>query len=74
VAQAQAQLRQGQSVTQAMLAAGFDTKSNFNREFLRVTVQTPSAWRQGALQVALTPPARFSTPCDVRGGCRAPAI
>ncbi|MBR9762269.1 MAG: helix-turn-helix transcriptional regulator [Rhodobacteraceae bacterium] len=28
------------------LAAGFATKSNFNREFMRVTGQTPSAWRQ----------------------------
>lgn len=27
------------------LAAGFATKSNFNREFSRLTGQTPSAWR-----------------------------
>lgn len=27
------------------LAAGFATKSNFNREFTRVTGQSPSAWR-----------------------------
>lgn len=36
----------GASVTQAMLDSGFNTKSNFNREFLRVKGQTPSAWRQ----------------------------
>ncbi len=33
------------SVTSAMLEAGFFTKSNFNREFRRVTGQTPSGWR-----------------------------
>ena len=38
-------LRQGASVTDAMLEAGFATKSNFNREFLRVTGQTPSDWQ-----------------------------
>lgn len=34
----------GMSVTEAMLNSGFNTKSNFNREFLRVTGQPPSAW------------------------------
>ena len=34
------------SVTGAMLDAGFLTKSNFNREFRRVTGKTPSAWRK----------------------------
>ncbi|WP_417769959.1 helix-turn-helix domain-containing protein [Stappia sp.] len=38
-------LGQGQSVTASMLASGFNTKSNFNREFLRVTGETPSAYR-----------------------------
>lgn len=33
------------SVTTAMLDAGFYTKSNFNREFRRVTGQTPTQWR-----------------------------
>ena len=33
------------SVTSAMLEAGFFTKSNFNREFRRVTGQSPSTWR-----------------------------
>jgi AraC-like DNA-binding protein len=34
----------GQSVTSAMLGSGFNTKSNFNREFLRVTTLSPSDW------------------------------
>jgi AraC-like DNA-binding protein len=37
-------LENGQSVTAAMLEAGFNTKSNFNREFLRVTGQNPREW------------------------------
>lgn len=41
---AQDMLQQGEPVTQAMLASGFNTKSNFNREFLRVAGQSPSAW------------------------------
>lgn len=35
-----------QSVTEIMLAVGFQTKPNFNREFRRVTDMTPLAWRQ----------------------------
>ena len=34
-------------ITQIMFEAGFHTKSNFNREFLRVTGKSPSAWRSG---------------------------
>ncbi|RUW63429.1 AraC family transcriptional regulator [Mesorhizobium sp. M7A.F.Ca.US.008.03.1.1] len=34
-----------QSVTEIMLAVGFQTKSNFNREFRRLTDMTPVAWR-----------------------------
>lgn len=34
----------GASVTEAMLASGFNTKSNFNREFRRVTGAAPSQW------------------------------
>ncbi|PYE86050.1 helix-turn-helix domain-containing protein [Pseudoroseicyclus aestuarii] len=37
----------GASVTEAMLNSGFNTKSNFNREFRRVTGVAPSLW-QGA--------------------------
>lgn len=35
-------------VTVVMLESGFGTKSNFNREFLRVTGMTPSAYRRTA--------------------------
>ncbi len=37
-------LRAGDSVTAAMLNSGFNTKSNFNREFLRILGASPSAW------------------------------
>ncbi len=40
-----AALDQGESVTEAMLSAGFNTKSNFNREFLRITGKTPRQYR-----------------------------
>jgi AraC-like DNA-binding protein len=39
-------LLEGQSVTSAMLDSGFNTKSNFNREFLRVKGASPSKWLQ----------------------------
>jgi AraC-like DNA-binding protein len=35
----------GSSITAAMLDSGFYTKSNFNREFLRVMGKSPSHWR-----------------------------
>lgn len=35
-------------VTRIMFDAGFQTKSNFNREFLRVTGMSPKAWRARA--------------------------
>lgn len=41
------------SITQIMFEVGFQTKSNFNREFLRVTGQSPTAWR--AAQKATQP-------------------
>lgn len=34
-----------QPVTSVMFDSGFQTKSNFNREFLRVAGMSPSAWR-----------------------------
>lgn len=37
-------LDEGRSVTEAMLESGFNTKSNFNREFRRITGETPSGW------------------------------
>jgi AraC-like DNA-binding protein len=33
------------SITQVIYDSGFQTKSNFNREFLRVTDKTPREWR-----------------------------
>jgi AraC-like DNA-binding protein len=42
IAAASASLQQGASVTEAMFDAGFLTKSNFNREFRRITGKTPS--------------------------------
>jgi AraC-like DNA-binding protein len=33
------------SITQVIYESGFQTKSNFNREFLRVTGKTPRRWR-----------------------------
>lgn len=44
---AKAALLEGETVTSAMLSCGFNTKSNVNREFLRVTGTSPSAWRAG---------------------------
>lgn len=38
-------LDEGKSVTTAMLESGFNTKSNFNREFLRVKHKSPSQWQ-----------------------------
>ena len=35
-------------VTAVMFEAGFQTKSNFNREFLRVTGSSPSEFRRAA--------------------------
>ena len=45
----------GQSVTEIMFAAGFQTKSNFNREFRRVKDMTPLAWRERNAQSLATP-------------------
>lgn len=36
------------SITSVMLDSGFNTKSNFNREFVRVTGMTPSDYRRSA--------------------------
>ncbi len=37
-------LATGQSITSTMLDSGFNTKSNFNREFLRVKGMSPKYW------------------------------
>ena len=39
-------MRTGLPVIDIMLEAGFQTKSNFNREFMRVKGMTPSQWRE----------------------------
>lgn len=44
VTHASALMLNGTSVTEAMLTSGFNTKSNFNREFLRVQGASPTAW------------------------------
>lgn len=41
-------LETDKSVLEVSLDAGFATKSNFNREFTRVTGQTPTGWRKQA--------------------------
>lgn len=47
IEEAKTRLREtGEPVTAIMLDVGFGTKSNFNREFLRVTGMSPSAWRR----------------------------
>jgi len=40
-----AALAKGATATEAMLDAGILTKSNFNREFRRITGQTPTEWQ-----------------------------
>lgn len=46
------------SVTAAMLESGFQTKSNFNREFRRVTSLSPASWRERSRSEALAVVAR----------------
>lgn len=41
-------IEDGASVTEAMFDSGFNTKSNFNREFLRETGVAPSKWQNDA--------------------------
>lgn len=44
IAEACAAIDAGRSITDAMLGSGFSTKSNFNREFRRVTGKAPTEW------------------------------
>lgn len=56
VADACAAIEAGQSVTDAMLGSGFATKSNFNREFRRVTGRAPTEWAaRGPLVIGRSP-------------------
>lgn len=41
-----------QTVIEVMESVGFQTKSNFNREFRRITGKTPSEWRKEAWEQA----------------------
>lgn len=56
-------IEEGASVTVAMLESGFNTKSNFNREFLRETGVPPSQWKQG-----MQPTANVTRISDVNKG------
>ena len=42
-------MQAGQTVTAAMLDSGFNTKSNFNREFLRIKKMPPREWQTSLL-------------------------
>jgi AraC-like DNA-binding protein len=55
VARAAELLSRGAPVTEAMLESGFATKSNFNREFLRIQGCTPSQWRAQAAGAPAAP-------------------
>lgn len=43
------------TVLDISLASGFATKSNFNREFLRITGQSPTQWRRALRQCGIQP-------------------
>ena len=43
---AKSALLEGKTITEAMFSSGFQTKSNFNREFLRIVGSSPTAWLQ----------------------------
>ncbi|HBT52603.1 MAG TPA: AraC family transcriptional regulator, partial [Erwinia persicina] len=42
----------GETVIDVMEHVGFQTKSNFNREFRRITGKTPTQWRKEAWEQA----------------------
>ncbi|UTS80377.1 helix-turn-helix domain-containing protein [Phaeobacter piscinae] len=56
------------SVTDIMFDVGFQTKSNFNREFRRVTGMTPQAWRMKYTPAAEDPTAGPNTGCAAAQG------
>ncbi|PST18403.1 AraC family transcriptional regulator [Mesorhizobium plurifarium] len=51
-------------VTTIMLESGFGTKSNFNREFSRVTGMTPSSYRRAGCEISAAPDARAEVPAS----------
>lgn len=65
---------EGQGITEAMLASGFNTKSNFNREFLRIKGAKPVGMVQRRAPRfsgrARFEPARLASVCRLRIGRR----
>ncbi len=51
-------------VTTIMLDSGFGTKSNFNREFLRVTGMTPSSYRRAGRETSPAPDTGAKAPAS----------
>ncbi len=51
-------------VTTIMLDSGFGTKSNFNREFLRVTGMTPSSYRRAGRETSPAPDTGAEAPAS----------
>jgi len=51
-------------VTAIMLETGFGTKSNFNREFLRVTGMTPSSYRRAGGETSAAQEVRTEAPAS----------
>ncbi|MEQ1952606.1 AraC family transcriptional regulator [Mesorhizobium sp. CN2-181] len=51
-------------VTAIMLDSGFGTKSNFNREFLRVTGMTPSSYRRAGRETSPAPDTGAEAPAS----------
>ncbi|MBB4122514.1 AraC-like DNA-binding protein [Martelella radicis] len=49
-------LKLGDNITTAMLSSGFNTKSNFNREFARVTGKSPTLWLKTEAEENVRPP------------------
>ncbi|MES0883828.1 helix-turn-helix domain-containing protein [Roseibium sp. SCP14] len=57
-------IENGANVTTAMLESGFNTKSNFNREFARITGKTPSNWSKSPFPTESQQSAQLSKPDD----------
>ncbi|MES0812691.1 AraC family transcriptional regulator [Roseibium sp. SCPC15] len=53
-------IESGANVTTAMLESGFNTKSNFNREFARITGKSPSNWTKPSTTPETLPPAQLA--------------
>lgn len=51
-----------QTITEIMGSCGFETKSNFNREFRRLTGMNPSGWRKRAMKTPFELTTVLTTP------------